>query len=203
MNPRAEAVEAAAQGLVGPLRILETGTIRNATSDVDGWSTLLLARLAAERGGRVWSVERNPDHVEAAKRVLGNLQTRVSWTVGDSSRAVRHVARAAASYSDEYPGVNLLYLDSALEPKLIVAEFVQAEPYLAGDVALVLDDTEPNGAEGSENPLHVFLGRGKGTLLIPYLVANGWTERVWKEGDLKWVSVLNPPAGWRAPVVRP
>ncbi|HOX07936.1 MAG TPA: glycosyltransferase [Planctomycetota bacterium] len=155
----------------GPITIVETGTIRDASPAArrgDGWSTLHLARLLSIRnhlGGQLYSIDINPDYIETSKKIVDpELHPWVTWICSDSRKAIKELSVEA---------IDLLYLDSADDPKLILEEFEAAESKLSARAVVVVDDT----GQSRIGPM------GKGSLLLPELELRGWRVEDRHEGQ--------------------
>lgn len=148
-----------------PLRMVETGTIRNPSHDNrmgDGWATLTWLLWAAATGGRVWTVDVDPQAIELCKLMTRN-SPRIEYVLCDSVSFLR---------SFEAP-IHLLYLDSfdagpPGDPRVAaacrhqLAEIEAAYDKLDPDALVILDDVLPD------------YRNGKGELSVPYLLDRGW-----------------------------
>ena len=140
--------------------IVETGTIR-AFGDAgligDGHSTLKFADYCSKFGGKVYSVDIDPEAVALS-----------SWMVSrkypDVEVNVIHSDSVAFLESFDEP-IDVLYLDSDNDANLILNEAKAALGCLHEDSIILIDDCF------NENEYHV----EKGSLAIPFLEENGWT----------------------------
>jgi hypothetical protein len=143
------------------IRIVETGTARSTDEsyhELDGWSTLTLARCCTLYGGTasfLYSIDINPEHIKASKEIVPKeLHPHVRWLLGNSLSKLRLVR----------PRIDLLYLDSADDPDHILKEFKAARSRLRSWTMVVIDDCEAYDI----GPM------GKGSLLIPFLQGRLW-----------------------------
>lgn len=165
----------------GPLVVVETGTLRDASPQArfgDGWSTYHLARYLADRGvqgSRLYSIDIDPRCVETSKRAVPpELHPWVTWICADSRETLK-------TLSEER--IDLLYLDSSDDPALIAQEFETALPKLAAHSIVVIDDT----GEYSAGP------EGKGSLLIPKLKLQSWRIEHRNQGTSR-MTIASKPA---------
>ncbi len=177
--------EAAGRLPPGRIVIVETGTLRDPSPKArfsDGWSTWCLAQLVADRGdtkSRVYSIDLDPKGIEISRRTVPEpLRGSVTWVCDESRKAL-------ASLEEER--IDLLYLDSGDDPRLILEEFETALPKLAPHGIVVVDDTGSYSA-GLE---------GKGTLLLPEAVRRGWRLEHRRQGQCRMSILTRPPDGER------
>lgn len=150
---------------LGPIHIVETGTIRRADDRFrmgDGWATLSWKLWADHTNSRVWTCDLDPHAIETCRRVTGDSD-RITYVVGDS-----------VGFLENFPEpINLLYLDSfdtgppgspqvALACKHQLREIMAAHDKLTDDALVLLDDIPED-----------FMN-GKGELTLPYLLRRGW-----------------------------
>lgn len=140
--------------------LVETGCFRG--TDADGWSTIILARLAKDVGGRLDSYEINRENIATAKSVLQSvgLSNFVTFHEGDS---VLNLARRTQA-------IDFAYLDSfdcgegpdyGPCQKHQLAEFEAVLPLFNPKAAVLLDD-------------HIPATGGKTKLTIQRLESLGW-----------------------------
>lgn len=150
-----------------PKVMVETGTTRGP----DGFGTRCLAGMAKKSGGHAWTVDLDPKAIAFSRRIVpAYIAECVDFVEGDSVR-----------FFCDWTGakIDLLYLDSAYDPAVTLAEAESAMPHLAEECAVVIDDCErgPVGAQG------------KGTLAIPYLQGFGFKVKYFSGGK-KTVATL-------------
>jgi predicted O-methyltransferase YrrM len=143
--------------------IVETGTIR-AFGDAgligDGHSTLKFADYCSKFGGKVYSVDIDPEAVALS-----------SWMVSrkypDVEVNVIHSDSVAFLESFDEP-IDVLYLDSDNDANLILNEAKAALGCLHEDSIILIDDCFCEVKKETH-------GIQKGDLAIPFLEENGWT----------------------------
>ncbi len=145
------------------IKVLETGTIRDATTNGrqgDGWSTLFFAQHP--KVSRVVSI----DLVTAtADKVLTRhrVRDRVELVTGYS---IEELANRLAIGDDQY---DVVFLDSDNDAKLILHEFMIAKQLVAKNGIIIIDDV----ATPATTP-----GALKGELVLPYIENAGLSHRV-------------------------
>ena len=143
--------------------IVETGTIR-AFGDAgligDGHSTLKFADYCSKFGGRVYSVDIDPEAVALSSRM-------VSGKYPDVEVNVIHSDSVVFLESFDEP-IDVLYLDSANDANLILNEAKAALGCLHEDSIILIDDCFCEIRKETH-------GIQKGDLVIPFLEENGWT----------------------------
>jgi predicted O-methyltransferase YrrM len=144
----------------GASTIVETGTTRVPDNwAFDGQSTRVFGAFAERYGYALWTCDVDPVHISVARGLTASLAARIEYVVGDSVKFLQR-------FSDP---IDLLYLDAV--------DFDERAPRAAQDHAL---------REG-QAALHVLhddslvliddcgiTGGGKGALLVPFLVDQGW-----------------------------
>jgi hypothetical protein len=137
--------------------IVETGTLRKENNWSDGQSCLIFSDLVEHLGGKVLSVDINPDACNTARRVLQNKK--VTITESDSLEYLRTL---------DLDNVDLFYLDSydckwgkdQLSAEHHLNEFKIIEPYLKNCIVAIDDNTKL---------LESNTRTGKGRLIYDYL----------------------------------
>ena len=140
--------------------IVETGTIRevgDAGLIGDGHSTLKFADYCSKFGGKVYSVDIDPEAVALSSRMVSSKYPDVEVNVVESDSV------AFLESFDET--IDVLYLDSDNDANLILNEAKAALGCLHEESIILIDDCF------NENEYHV----EKGSLAIPFLEENGWT----------------------------
>jgi len=131
----------------GNVVIVETGTIRNEESAEDGWSTLIFGWYCRKYGGKVYTIDFNPDHIEICKRVTVEYSDLIEYIVGRGDDSLKTLDVS----------IDLLYLDSAHGLNAACEEFDIAKSKLAPNALVMVDDADH-----------------KGKKLIPKLKKEGW-----------------------------
>lgn len=173
---RRSTVEAALQWLLdhGPprdLQIVETGTYSGAHALYH--STALFAELCRRAGGRVRTVDIDPERVAAARRLMEPLAPWIEFACSDSVRWLRDLRRP----------VHLLHLDSwdylgsrwnRFRSRLHCwRELRAAYSRLASEAVVLVDDQHMDRAwwPGADYRAGE---RGKGAFAVPWLRRRGW-----------------------------
>ena len=152
-----------------PLTIVETGTIRHRDYGygLDGHSTLLWAWYVTEHGGRLFSIDNDPKAVEVCREIL----TEKGYDVGADS-CISIIESDSVEWlrlaSEKFPEpIDLLYLDSANDADLILAEAQAIEPHLGPGTIILIDDVNEDTHPEVQ----------KGSKVLPYLKEQGWVVR--------------------------
>jgi len=141
-----------------PVTIVETGCLRlEGNFAGDGQSTLLFDHYVQDRGGKVYSVDIDPEHTSVARRLVSG-QTDVH--TGDSVTRLKQLADADIS-------PDLVYLDSldVMEQDPFwtalhcANEFFAIRPVLRADTLVACDDTPSTFTKGVI-PVVEFSGKG-------------------------------------------
>ncbi|MEW1679277.1 class I SAM-dependent methyltransferase [Streptomyces noursei] len=145
------------------LDIVETGSIRNDTEPHrvgDGWSTLIFAQHVATHGGAFMAIDLD---TTPAARVLARegVADAAALLTGDSVTMLSTLGRQGRTY-------DLLLLDSADDPHLILEEFIVAEKIVRPGGTILIDDVAYH---------HTSYG-SKGGAVLPYLRKTGRPFRV-------------------------
>lgn len=141
----------------GPLRTLETGSIRSAEPRYaagDGWSTLAFARYVRDHGGSFISIDLD---VSAAEEVLTTqgLRQEVDLRKGNSLDLLPGIAASGIRF-------DVVLLDSGNDADLILDEFLIVRRAMVPGSVLLVDDVVP----GSRTVV-------KGAKLLPFLESRG------------------------------
>jgi len=141
--------------------LIETGTLRmEGNWEGDGGMSWFLARYAARAGGRLATIDTDPNALDVARKTLGE----------DLARLTDFVESDSVTYLQSLSqDIDLLYLDSvdyiAAAPQKSQAhclnEALAALPHLHDKSIICVDDCG-------------FPGGGKGGMAVPYLCENGW-----------------------------
>lgn len=149
-----------------PLTIVETGTIR-IHGDVglmgDGHSTLKFADYCSKFGGKLYSVDIDPEAVVLSSRMVSRKYPDVEVNVVESDSV-------AFLESFDQP-IDVLYLDSANDANLILKEAKAALCHLHTESIVLIDDCFCEELKKSYDI-------EKGDLVIPFLEENGWVMEV-------------------------
>lgn len=136
-----------------PPLILETGTLRLAGNwQGDGQSTFLFDRFAQDHGGRVLSIDVNPDSIDSARRVCSGYTTLIC---NDSVMALETMSRtisrkASLVYLDSFDVDRNDYTPSAIHHML---ELAAVMPMLASGSVVAIDDFSIEGVGGGKGQL--------------------------------------------------
>jgi tetratricopeptide (TPR) repeat protein len=179
--------------LPAPITIVETGCMRrDPTQDKswtgDGCSTLLFDHYVRQRGGRVYSVDINAEHVEACRQAVSDS---VSVHCGDS---IAHLGALAAFFKETGRAPSLVYLDSfdsmSLEPFQTglhcAKEFEAILPAIGERTLVVVDDTPGEFIKGVEPTIEV---TGKGRFVHTYAQQVG-AEVLFSGWQVGWTDLL-------------
>lgn len=129
MNRKAERLLAAFSGLPEGSLVVEVGCARFRQEFAsDGWSTVYLARAAAEHGWEFHSIDVSEEALDIARDLTDGLP--VSFHLGDGADWLANSDRL----------IDGLYLDGAAEPSETLDQY-GAAPLAAGAV-VVIDDTQ-------------------------------------------------------------
>ena len=146
------------ESVPAPVVIVETGTTRGDLGggiEGDGWATLAWGWYCLKYGGVVHTIDNDGQAMANCREISRAFSSVLRHHLGDSVQILRGLEGR----------IDLLYLDSADDPQVIVAECVAAWRNLHDGSAVLIDDT------GIEN------GRatGKGELAHQWLCGRGWT----------------------------
>lgn len=141
-----------------PAHIVETGCIRGL--EADGQSTMIWAMTALHIGATLHTYDCNHEHVETAKKWLGDLADDVVWNVSDSILGL---------YQIDYP-VGFAYLDSF--------DWVEDDPqpsqrHMLAEVLLLQKHTTENAVVLLDDVLD---GKGKTPMASKMLEWWGWKK---------------------------
>ena len=146
--------------------IVETGTIRihgDAGLIGDGHSTLKFADYCSKFGGKLHSVDIDPEAVALSSRLVSRKYPDIEVNVIESDSV-------AFLESFDEP-IDVLYLDSANDANLILNEAKAALRNLHPESIVLIDDC----FDEERKKTH---GIEKGDLVIPFLEENGWVKEV-------------------------
>jgi predicted O-methyltransferase YrrM len=125
------------------LRILETGMIRGTTDNYrtgDGWSTLTFAEHVRDHGGSLTSIDIDPEAAVAARAVLEQHELdsdSVELVTGHSIDVLAGVA-----YRSKVPVFDVVLLDSANDPDLILHEYLTVYRLITSGGVVLIDDVD-------------------------------------------------------------
>ena len=158
----------------GPVCIVETGTARDERPQArtgDGWSTIAWGWYASEVGGRVVTIDINPEAIAACRRLTAPYAEAIDYIETDSLAFLQQ-------WQQQVHGpIHLLYLDSLdyvdqeRSEAHNLAEAQIALPSLAPLCLVLFDDTNPTGGRNADGS-PVFTG--KGARAIPFLLEQGF-----------------------------
>ena len=135
--------------------IVETGCIRTFDNwGGDGCSTLVLAELAKERGGHLYSIDNSPDAISIARASIQpkGWEHNVTFMQGDSVPTLADWGEGR--WGEDAPKIDVLYLDSldahsgagdVIAQEHQVLELAFAWPHLSMGALILLDDNIPGG----------------------------------------------------------
>ncbi len=149
-----------------PLTIVETGTIRlhgDAGLIGDGHSTLKFADYCSKFGGKTYSVDIDSEAVALSEWMVGRKYPEADVTVIESD--------SVAFLESFNEPIDILYLDSDNDAKLILNEAKAALGCLHEESIILIDDCFCEERKKTH-------GIQKGDLVIPFLEENGWVMEV-------------------------
>lgn len=157
-----EIITAELSRIGGPLRTLETGSIRSVEPQYeagDGWSTLAFARYARDQGGVFVSIDLD---ISAAEEVLErhDLREAVDLREGNSLDVLPEIVEYGT-------GLDVVLLDSDNDADLIMDEFMIVRRALGPGSVLLVDDVVP----GSRTVV-------KGKKILPFLESSGYKPEI-------------------------
>lgn len=136
------------------LVIVETGTIRGEIRSCDGNSTVNFSEYVKHRGGVFYSIDNNKEAVEYSKKILGVREN------------VHVVEALSTEFLESFPDkIDVLYLDSANDEHIGLAEYEAAKPKLHEHTIILIDDCLQDSDE-----------QRKGLLSIPQMVEDGYVK---------------------------
>ena len=136
------------------LVIVETGTIRGDIRSCDGNSTVSFADYVKHQGGIFYSIDNNKEAINYSKEVLGEREN------------VHVVESMSTDFLESFPDkIDVLYLDSANDEHIGLAEYEAAKPKLHEHTIILIDDC----LQGSE-------AQRKGLLSIPKMLEDGYLK---------------------------
>lgn len=140
-----------------PPAIVETGTTRGDLGGGrkgDGWATLAWGWFCAKYGGEVHTIDLLPEAIEQARQITRDYQHVIRYHIGAASEVISGINGP----------IDLLYLDSADDPAVAMAELSSAMDKLSPDAIVMVDDTPVSSGRAS----------GKGEKVVPFLLDQGW-----------------------------
>ncbi len=156
------------QVLTAPYTIVETGTIRSEKWEIgDGMSTLVFGSFCHYYGGRLFTVDINPEHLRRSREMTKQYERSIEYILSDSVAFLEKFKEP----------IDLLYLDSLdyewdedpqsqkhlPSQRHNSAELQAAYPNLHDQSIILIDD--------------FFLPKGgKGVLSRDFLLNKGWIE---------------------------
>ncbi len=168
-----------------PVEIIETGCVRDKKKTeaenwrADGRSTLLFERYVRANGGKVYSVDINPEHTKKARKLVNG---QVTIHTGDSVEYLQTLAKNGHS-------PDLIYLDSLdymeQDPFWTALhcanEFFAIRPVLRPDSLVVCDDTPSVFVQGTIPQVEIF-GKGMFVARHAYAVGADMLFNNWQSG---------------------
>lgn len=131
----------------------------------EGFSTYRIARFVKDSGKqhRFISIEYNPEHVDAAKLMLleidPNSLSGVDFLCG-------HSLSMLPKAFEQMPSLDVALLDGGTHPEVCLQEFEMVLERLSRNGLIIIDDLQQIGPSPAYPVPRPF---GKGTLIIPYL----------------------------------
>lgn len=141
------------KNIVDPI-FVEIGTTRGGYGGGpygDGWATLAWCWYANKFGGQVHTVDVDNNCLEQCRHITSKFESVINY----------HHMSGVQFLEDFKPAIDFLYLDGSDDPQEMLDEYNSA--WLKNSTLILLDDIPEN-----------FLEAGKGRLVIPELLDNGW-----------------------------
>ena len=137
------------------LIIVESGTIRKVEYFYgDGHSTLKFAEYVQQRGGSFYSIDSSKEAIKLSKKLVGE------------HKDVNIVEALSTEFLESFPDkIDVLYLDSANDEHIGLAEYEAAKPKLHEHTIILIDDCLQDSAE-----------QRKGLLSIPKMLEDGYLK---------------------------
>lgn len=148
--------------------IVETGTTRGSLGggpSADGWATLVFGWYAKKYGGKVATIDFEAQAIEECREITKDFSDVISYYVGNSVETIKKQIKDS---------IDLLYLDSANDPKIALGELMAAEDKINSDTIIYIDDTSLSKKRPG--------GVCKGILVHKYLYLKGY-RIVFDNGD--------------------
>ncbi len=144
------------------LVIVETGTIREDVPPPypDGHSARMFGKFVADHGGAFYSIDNDIEAVNVCRRIMER-----EYPDNDNINIV-HSDSVEFLEKFGWP-IDVLYLDSANDAKLILKEAKTAIGNLHRNSVILIDDVVALNPE---------MGLRKGELVTPYLEKQGWVS---------------------------
>jgi predicted O-methyltransferase YrrM len=142
------------------LTIVETGTIRYDVPPPypDGHSARLFGKFVAEKGGNFYSIDNDKEAVKVCQRIMDREYP--------EAKNIHIVHSDSLKFLENFGWpIDVLYLDSANDAKLILNEAKTAISNLHRNSIILIDDVTAH---------HSGMALRKGELVIPYLEKQGW-----------------------------
>ena len=137
------------------LVIVETGTIREvAYAHGDGHSTLKFSEYVQQQGGSFYSIDNSKEAVSCSKKLVGEHKN------------VNIVEALSTEFLESFPDkIDVLYLDSANDEHIGLAEYEAAKPKLYDHTIILIDDCLENSP-----------AQRKGLFSIPKMLEDGYIK---------------------------
>ncbi|MCI0441326.1 MAG: class I SAM-dependent methyltransferase, partial [Chloroflexi bacterium] len=121
-----------------PSLIVEVGCLRSTeeeAKDREGWSTLYLARWAADNARRFISIDSDDGNVTRCKEFLATFGLYPESVMESGNRALAKISEP----------IGLLYLDSSSDPRDTFEQFLAVPQFAEGAIVIVDDAQEHAG----------------------------------------------------------
>lgn len=151
--------------------IVETGTTKWPDDWGSGMATLLFAEVVSKYGGKVYTVDNYPLHIENCRQITEPFADKIEYVLSDSLEFLKNFEKW------EKGKIDLLYLDTMDYPLTLeegpveicqqhqLEELKLAYPHLSRQAVVLLDDNDfPDG--GKTKLAKGFLRKKKWTLVL-------------------------------------
>lgn len=158
MNPKAKIILRELSKYKNPV-VLETGCTRHTVLSKalpDGASTYYIAKWIKENGGEFYSIDKQNTY--KAKQLLDKNGLECNFIAGDSLEEIKKLKGKR---------FDLVLLDSANDPELILKEFIAISQRMKNDFTVIVDDVNVKSSI-----------KKKGDKLIPFLEKHGISYKV-------------------------
>lgn len=146
------------------LVIVETGTIRKVEyAHGDGHSTLKFSDYVQQQGGSFYSIDNNKEAVSCSKKLVAE---QLSEGPTSEHKNINVVEALSTEFLESFPDkIDVLYLDSANDEYIGLAEYEAAKPKLYDHTIILIDDCLENSP-----------AQRKGLLSIPKMLEDGYIK---------------------------
>lgn len=159
--PHPRLLSAAAQEVLRSYRnpvCLETGCIHSPTDETE--STACLASVLRGQA-TFYLLEEDEEHIEACRRICGNLNQWISYVQGEAASSIRRLRR-----EEKLETVHLAFLDSVDDPEAIGAEFRALEELVVEGGLVIVEDSVRPGGRGTRVKQYLSDGTGWDVRLV-------------------------------------